>query len=1240
MSQSLVQFKRAALAGLCLTLFAFETLYAKDLNVPADYRTITAALAAASDGDTIRVAQGGTFSAATGEHFPLRLNKAVTLQGEPTRKPLLQGDNLHTVVLIESGGVTLRGFRITDGNGSEGINSMDGGGVCIFVGPGETRPVNIDDCTIEDCTCPSDETYDGCGGGIYCGGTYCTCFRINITDCVIRHNSIRGCGGGVFCALLSRVNIDNTQIEENVADDHGGGAFVDVYASLTLTISDLVANDCPGDPLRADWGGKGGGLACESYGLFTIADCNIAQNEARYYGGGIFTRGGLFEDEDACGNRAGSPHIANSRIQKNLAEVSGGGVYVASSGVLGLSDTTLYWNDASEDGGGLFVAGTTTSGGFVDCTEGCLLEGNESARHGGGIYLGPNAAGTFQSTRFLGNSCLLNGGALYLSDIAAATLSDCLITYNNTARGNGGGLYLGPQSTANLAHCSVVGNFSPFNRSGLYLDPNATADIKDSILWRNAGGSIEVNGASFNIATSLNEDATIPVRRDVLSCVPGYVGWGSSETVTVSANSTQLTGSVYPDLQEALNGFDLRLGADSPCLGAASDGGNIGADTGVGDVAGNTITSLLVLVGTYDIRGRNIIFIRDIQGSTGSVIRNAVFGHVESGYMRSLAITGEEIFGGLTVRADIQVQDCTIHENTALTDGGGLYVADGNCVMTDSLVAENKAQTGKGAGVFAAAGTGLSLTDATVQSNWSRTSGGGIFLDATTTCTIIESTLESNTANRGGGVYVLGTLETARSTVKGNHATVSVSDVDCRGGGVYVSGTAKVLLHDSSTFAENSAGWAGGALSCQGGDTQVTDCVLSANTSQAGGAIMHGIGTLKCQNCLFSKNMATGASDKGGAVFVENQRTPSFVECSFEANSAFQGGVGFCDRNSRAVFEQCAFKDNTAVRSAGKGGCFYLTASGTEFLTCTFSNSSATGTGGTIHFCGNDGSTMEDCQIDGSSAGSTGGALHIMDSAHPALTTVTIANARSGRGGGVYASETTKPKFVGLSVTKCQATSFGAGFYACDSSQSTFSLCEFSENCTTGESADGGGAYFIGSATGVMTACRFLRNESRDDGAGIGIVGTAKVDLLNALFVSNIANNTGGGVYATSTKATTLKNCTIVSNVANGKSGGGLYADPGSAVTVDSSILFGNAPDGIQSGANPNVVYSCIQGESVWPGVGNIFSDPQLDSDFGLLDGSPCVDAGNPDPSRNDAHLPPGKGTERNDMGLTGGPQN
>ena len=84
------------------------------------------------------------------------------------------------------------------------------------------------------------------------------------------------------------------------------------------------------------------------------------------------------------------------------------------------------------------------------------------------------------------------------------------------------------------------------------------------------------------------------------------------------------------------------------------------------------------------------------------------------------------------------------------------------------------------------------------------------------------------------------------------------------------------------------------------------------------------------------------------------------------------------------------------------------------------------------------------------------------------------------------------------------------------------------------------------------------------------------------------------------------------------------------------SIIWGNPNPQMQG--NISVAYSDVQGG--WPGQGNFSFNPIFysPSNFALVDGSPCIDAGSPNPSFNDLCFPPSAGTNRNDMGAYGGP--
>ena len=132
-----------------------------------------------------------------------------------------------------------------------------------------------------------------------------------------------------------------------------------------------------------------------------------------------------------------------------------------------------------------------------------------------------------------------------------------------------------------------------------------------------------------------------------------------------------------------------------------------------------------------------------------------------------------------------------------------------------------------------------------------------------------------------------------------------------------------------------------------------------------------------------------------------------------------------------------------------------------------------------------------------------------------------------------------------------------------------------------------------------------------------------------------------------------ITNCTISGNIAS-ISGGGIRCRDISILTITNNILWGDfAPEGpeivIDEDSTLTVSYSDVQGGEAAVYVdestlnwldGNIDEDPLFVGvdDFHLAEWSPCIDAGHPYASYNDACYPPSMGAERNDMGAYGGP--
>ncbi len=210
------------------------------------------------------------------------------------------------------------------------------------------------------------------------------------------------------------------------------------------------------------------------------------------------------------------------------------------------------------------------------------------------------------------------------------------------------------------------------------------------------------------------------------------------------------------------------------------------------------------------------------------------------------------------------------------------------------------------------------------------------------------------------------------------------------------------------------------------------------------------------------------------------------------------------------------------------------------------------------------------------------------------------SNGSSQNGGGFY-TYGGSPTLRNLVFLENRASGDGGAIYVYEGSP-TIERCTFARN-----SATRGGALYDYAGDPSLTDCTFVENRaSENGGAAYGYEGDAT--LVNCLFVENDASTSGGALY-TYEGAPVLVNCTLVDNT----------APSGASLRAASSSASGTLVNCIVSAAsNASIVgtfaasYSAIPGS--YPGAGNVSGDPLFvdapNGDFGLAQGSPCVDAG------------------------------
>ena len=186
-----------------------------------------------------------------------------------------------------------------------------------------------------------------------------------------------------------------------------------------------------------------------------------------------------------------------------------------------------------------------------------------------------------------------------------------------------------------------------------------------------------------------------------------------------------------------------------------------------------------------------------------------------------------------------------------------------------------------------------------------------------------------------------------------------------------------------------------------------------------------------------------------------------------------------------------------------------------------------------------------------------------------------------------------------------------------------------------------------------ISGCIIYGNTSERDGGGVnndyGMIDRSIIHSNAVMAIGHV----GGGIYNNEGIVT---QCLIYNNKA--EAGGGIR----NRGTVNQCTVCNNSPDGIAINWGPvsntiiwnnsdsdisysyGVIKYCCYGEATGEN-GNISENPYFVKtsgnlytwDFHLIEGSPCIDAGDPEPAMNDACLPPGMGTVRNDMGVYGG---
>ncbi len=363
---------------------------------------------------------------------------------------------------------------------------------------------------------------------------------------------------------------------------------------------------------------------------------------------------------------------------------------------------------------------------------------------------------------------------------------------------------------------------------------------------------------------------------------------------------------------------------------------------------------------------------------------------------------------------------------------------------------------------------------------------------------------------------------------------------------------------------------------------------------------------------------------------------------------------------------------NSAVRFMGAAGDF-AGIDGVVFHDCigAMYDTPAVGRHGGAILCNGTSPTIsncvfENCAADYGSGFGTGGAIQALGGS-PKIIDNVFQNNRATWGGAValfspVAAELSGNHFVANNCVAPALNNFGAAVYVSDGAVSfSGDLFEnsgstwrgagvYGENvqmsmvgvvATGNTSQNDGGAVFLDGGSLNVANSRFASNTATAGfGAGMSVKNAAQ-DLRNSEFVGNSAGVAGGGMRLEGALATTIENCVFHGNSDASNMGGAFL------IGVGPMSFRNNTVTGNTGGLGGSMTTSSIRFSTFWDNGGSnhvgftpetsvSYADPMYKNaaagEFGLLVHSPCIDAGDHDPTCGDLD-----GT-RNDVGCFGGP--
>jgi|GEM_PF-492067 len=700
---------------------------------------------------------------------------------------------------------------------------------------------------------------------------------------------------------------------DGIAPNYGGGGILCVSSSPTLQHLSITGN--------SSWS-SGGGVLCYDNSHPLIFDCSFLTNSGINSGGGI-----------ACENNS-APQITYCHFSGNNSANGGAVSSLNSSPVL---DHCLMTGNSASSGGGIMI-----DGGIPEIDY-CTIYSNNSAA--GGIHI--TASGPVIMNSIISQNS--DSAEIVFQNSLNSAISYCNV-YNAGANYFSGDFpsQLGIISTinANSDSCDIYYNIFT---SSLFLDP----------------GSGNYQLSSMSPCIDAGNPLSLPDPDGTTADIGRFYFNQSGGNQLCGA----LSGFISPGVYEVIADIYVNQG-DSLII-------EPGVTMKFSDYSSFAISGYLSAVGTQQ---DSIKFIAGDQDTCWGAIdfNNSASDSCRLAYclIKDGYASGNYTYniGGAikAVNVNLTINNCTIIDNLADENGGGIYLENSQTIISECNISCNATgyDYGGGGGIYCKNST-LNIDNCIFDSNISDIPPGG----------------QTSYSPSGGAICI-----TYYSVVNIENSVFSHNCADYYGSAVYVNSSPLTL--NGCRFEDNGGSDYGGAIVAYNAELEITNCdFLNNHAVYNGGAVYLWDTIISMQDCLIDGN---STSHYTSAVDFNWGSGGSLINCQITNNVTPNGAAITLDDDCSPLFSHCVISNNGT--NGFPGGGIRIWGSSPIIEYCIIANNSTSNSGGGIACEGAASPIIDHCTIYGNHANGSGGGIANLGNSPFRLTNSIIAGNTGNTG--------------------------------------------------------------------------------------------------------------------------------------------------------------------------------------------------------------------------------------------------